>query len=255
MSAKILYGDIETAPIVADIWSLRDLHVGINQIKEHPRTIGVGYRWNHQKRASFISEFHQDHEFMIAKTRELLDEADAFCGYNSQGFDAKHLNAEFVQAGLAPPSPYKHIDLYKVVRKNFRLPSYKLQYVCQHLGIGSKVDTGGHQLWTDCLQNDDPERKAKAWVLMSRYCRQDVDLLPALHERLMPWLGNAFNPNLYAEPDGELRCQKCSSANLAKKGTAYTASRAYPQYQCRDCGGWTRDSKSSWSVTGMGVVT
>lgn len=252
MTARILYLDIETAPTVADVWSLRDLSVGINQIKVHPRVIGIGYMWAGEKRPKFISEYHQSHDEMVERARALLDEADAMCGYNSQGFDAKHLNAELVEAGLTPPSPYKHLDLYRVVRANFRWPSYKLQYVSQRLDLGSKIATGGHGLWTDCL-GDDEERKRKAWNLMRRYCIQDVALLPVLHERLLPWLGNGFNPALYSATD-ELACQKCGGADLEARGTAYTAQRAYPQFRCRSCGGWTRDSKSAWAVPTSGVA-
>lgn len=252
MTARVLYADIETAPTVADVWSLRDLSVGINQIKVHPRVIGFGYMWQGEKRPRFVSEYHDGHAEMVAKAQELLDEADALCGYNSQGFDAKHLNAEFVEAGLTPPSPYKHLDLYRTVRNNFRWPSYKLQYVLQRLDLGSKLATGGHSLWTDCL-GDDEERKRKAWAQMKRYCVQDVAVLPLLHARLTPWLGNQFSPALYSGSD-ELACQKCGSANLESRGTAYTAVRAYPQHRCHDCGGWTRDSKSSWALSASGVV-
>lgn len=251
MNARVLYLDIETAPTVADIWSLRDLSVGLNQIKVHPRVIGFGYMWQGEKRPRFVSEYHQSHQQMVEKAHALLTEADAMCGYNSAGFDAKHLNAEFVEAGLTPPSPYKHLDLYRVIRANFRWPSYKLQYVLQRLELGSKLSHTGHSMWTDCL-GEDEERKAKAWNLMKRYCIQDVAVLPSLHERLLPWLGNQFSPSLYVGGGGPA-CQKCASTNLEARGTAYTAQRAYPQYQCRDCGGWTRDSKASWSISAAGV--
>lgn len=257
MSARVLYGDIETAPTVADIWSLRDLSVGINQIKVQPRVIAFGYMWQGDKRPRFISEYHQSHEEMVETARNLLDEADAFCGYNSAGFDAKHLNAEFVEAGLTPPSPYKHLDLYRTVGSSFRWPSYKLQYVSQRLGIGSKLSHTGHSMWTDCL-GDDEERKRKAWNLMARYCKQDVALLPLLHERLTPWLGNQFSPALYEQSD-VMACQKCGKSDaLESRGIAYTAQRAFRQFQCKPekggCGGWTRDGKSSWSVSGTGVA-
>lgn len=251
MTARILYLDIETAPTVADVWSLRDLHVAINQIKVQPRVIGVGYMWEGQARPKFTSEYHDGRDEMIAKTHALLDEADAMCGYNSQGFDAKHLNAEFVQAGLTPPSPYKHLDLYKVVRSNFRWPSYKLQYVLQRLELGSKLSHTGHSMWTDCL-GDDEERKAKAWRLMARYCKQDVAVLPELRKRLTPWTNGGMNMAVYA-PGNEPACQKCGSTNLESRGTAYTAQRAYPQFRCNDCGGWTRNGKASWSITTSGV--
>lgn len=247
MNARILYLDIETSPTVADVWSLRDLSVGINQIKVQPRMIGFGYRWSDSKRrAQFVSEYHNGHAEMVEIAHGLLDEADALCGYNSQGFDAKHLNSEFVVAGLTPPSPYKHIDLYKVVRANFRLPSYKLQYVLQRLNLGSKLQHTGHQMWIDCL-GDDEERKAKAWRLMSRYCRQDVDVLPALKEALLPWMGGPFNAGNYAKTEGR-HCPSCGSDNVQSRGVQVTTTLTYDRYQCQSCGRWSRSRKSIESV-------
>lgn len=247
MTARILYLDIETAPTVADVWSLRDLSVGINQIKVQPRTIGFGYRWSDSKRKSqFVSEYHNGHAEMVEIARDLLHEADAMCGYNSQGFDAKHLNSEFVMAGLTPPSPYKHIDLYKVVRANFRLPSYKLQYVLQRLNLGSKLSHTGHQMWIDCL-GDDEERKAKAWKLMARYCNQDVDVLPALKEALLPWMGGPFNAGNYAKTAGH-HCPSCGSDNVQSRGVQVTTTLTYDRFQCQSCGRWSRAKKSIGSV-------
>lgn len=252
MTAKVLYWDIETAPLVVHAWGLRDQNIAINQIRQHPRMIGFGSLWEGEKRARFYSEYHQSHEEMVVRARDLLDEADAVVSFNGQGFDTKHANAEFVEAGLTPPSPYKHIDLFRVVKKNFRWPSYKLAYVSQRLGIGAKLQHTGHQMWIDCLEGDE-ETKRKAWALMSRYCRQDVQLLPDLKERLLPWLGNSFNPALYIDSE-ETMCQKCGSTDLESRGTAYTALRAYPQFRCRQCGGWTRDVKSSYGITAAGVI-
>jgi DNA polymerase elongation subunit (family B) len=247
MTARVLFLDIETSPTVADVWSLRDLSVGISQIKVQPRMIGFGYRWSDSKRkAQFVSEYHHGHFEMVSKARDLLDEADALCGYNSQGFDAKHLNSEFVVAGLTPPSPYKHIDLYKVVRANFRLPSYKLQYVLQRLDLGSKLPHTGHQMWIDCL-GDDEERKAKAWKLMSRYCRQDVDVLPALKEALLPWMGGPFNAGNYAKTLGQ-HCPSCGSENVQSRGVQVTTTLTYTRFQCQSCGRWSRSKKSIDSV-------
>lgn len=247
MTARVLFLDCETAPTVADVWSLRDLSVGINQIKVQPRTIGFGYRWSDSKRkAQFVSEYHNGHDEMVRIARDLLDEADAMCGYNSQGFDAKHLNSEFVMAGLTPPSPYKHIDLYKVVRANFRLPSYKLQYVLQQFNLGSKLAHTGHQMWIDCL-GDDEERKAKAWRLMARYCNQDVDVLPALKERLLPWMGGPFNAGNYARVAGQ-HCPSCGSDNVQSRGVQVTTTLTYNRFQCQSCGRWSRSKKSIDSV-------
>jgi DNA polymerase III epsilon subunit-like protein len=125
----------------------------------------------------------------------------------TRGFDGKHLAREFLEAGLNPPSPYKDIDLMLAVKRQFRFPSNKLQYVATRLGLGGKVQHSGHELWVRCLAGDDA-----AWEEMRAYQVQDVDLLIPLLERLKPWIPNyphmacmtASNP--VAHVAGRTRC-------------------------------------------------
>jgi hypothetical protein len=257
MAPKLLALDIETSPIVAHVWGLRDLNVGINQIVQDPEIIGVGYSWN-GKPAKYVSKWDQEdlggRAFMLGFIWQLLDECDVAIGYNSVGFDIKWLNSEFAREGLTPPSPFKNVDLYRVAKANFRLPSLKLQYLSTALGLEGKLSTGGHQLWVDCINGDQKARRR-----MATYCKQDVNLLWPLLEKLRPWLGGQVNFALWSEHGAELACQKCGESKfLRPKGTAYTVNRAYPQYLCcpdrGGCGGWTRDSKSSYSINGAGVA-
>ena len=254
MSAKVLYLDLETSPILVHAWSLRDLNVGLNQIISDPEIIGVGYRTSEMRSARYLSKWDASGRVgMLKKAWALLDEADVVVHYNGDRFDIPWLFGEFARIGLTPPSPFKNLDLYKIARKNFRFPSFKLQYVSTALGLSGKFSTGGHGLWVACLNGDE-----KARAKMARYCRQDVNLLPGLLEKLRPWAGNQVNFALWSEQGAELACQKCGESQyLAPKGTAYTANRAYPQFWCKPakggCGGWTRDSKSSWSIPSVGV--
>lgn len=255
MTARILLLDIETKPITAHIWSLRDLHVGINQIVDQPRVIGVGYGWHGKpgvKYADATGPLGYDEELafdMLCEVHAALDEADVLVTWNGDRFDVGWLNAEFIRVGLTPPSPYKSLDLYKVARKHFsRLPSLKLQYFSTYLGLEGKHDTGGHSLWMRVLDGD-PKARSK----MARYCRQDTRLLGDLLEKMRPWLPATIN---FALLDGheELHCSKCSSDNLESRGVAWTATAGYPQYRCRDCGGWTRDRRSVTTTRGSGVA-
>lgn len=247
MSVKTLLYDIECSPIVAHVWGLRDLSVGINQIVANPEVLGVGYKWHEGRPARYLSTQKLGRTEMLQQTWALLDEADVVVGYNSVGFDNKWMNGEFAREGLTPPSPYKNIDLYKVVRSNFRWPSYKLQYASQALGLEGKLETGGHGLWVRVMEGDE-----KADAKMARYCRRDVELLGPLLEKMRPWLPATVNMALMIGE--ELACQKCGSADLESRGTAYTATRAYGQYRCRDCGGWTRDNRSTHGTNVSGVA-
>lgn len=257
MAPKVLALDIECSPAVVHAWSLRDLHIGLNQIMEDPEIIGVGYSWD-GKPAKYVSKWDQEdlggRAFMLGFIWQLLDEADVVVTYNGVGFDIPWLNGEFMREGMTPPAPFKNIDLYRVFKKNARFISHKLDYVAGAVLGMHKLPTGGHQLWVDCMAGDEKARKR-----MKTYCCRDVMLLWPLLEKALPWLGGQVNFALWSEHGAELACQKCGQAQyLRPKGTAYTVSRAYPQFLCcpdrGGCGGWTRDSKSSYSINGAGVA-
>jgi uncharacterized protein YprB with RNaseH-like and TPR domain len=119
---------------------------------------------------------------MLEELHALMEEADILVGWNSAAFDHKHINREFLENGMMPPSPVKDLDLMSVVKANFQFPSNKLDYVAQALGVGAKVKHSGFQLWIDCMAGDE-----KAWKEMKKYQLQDVNLLVDLYELLMPW--------------------------------------------------------------------
>jgi hypothetical protein len=251
VNPRVFLADIETSPITAHVWGLRDQTIGLNQIRKVPRVIGIGGKWLGQNYVGWKSEYHQSRMEMLEWSHAALDKADIVVHFNGTTFDIPWLIGEFAKEDMPPPSPFKNIDLYRVARKNFRLPSYKLQYVSQHLGIGQKLSTGGHDLWVRCLEGEGEDQR-KAWALMRRYCKQDVALLEPLFHKLKPYFPGAVNMAVYGTET--TACQKCGSTDLESRGTAYTAQRAYPQYRCNDCGGWTRDSKSSWSINTVGVT-
>lgn len=253
MSARILLADIETSYTVARIWSLRDLNVGINQIKEDPRMIAIGAQWYGEKSVRFFSEYHHTRKEMLEQTHELLTEADVVVTYNGDRFDLKWWNGEFFREGITPPSPFKSLDLYKVGGKNFRFVSHKLQYVSTAAGLEGKLSHTGFQLWIDCLEGDEETRR-RAWGLMQRYCKQDVRLLGPLLDRMRPWITGAINFAIYEPNDGRPRCQKCGAVSLTRQGWAVTTSGRFQQYQCQACGGWTRDTRSVERVSTTGVA-
>lgn len=229
---KTLYLDIETTPNVADVWGLWQQNVALSQLRASTRLLCFGAKWAGE-RTKFWSEFKDGPGEMVIAAHLLLDEADVIVHYNGKNFDVKHLNREFITAGLRPPSPFQQIDLLAVVKKNFSFPSNKLAYVSQALGLQGKVRHSGHELWVKCMAGD-----AKAWKDMERYCKRDVDLLPELHDVLRPWISNHPNHSLYSGEPGT--CPNCGSDDLRREGHAYTSLGKYPRFQCRACGRWSQ---------------
>lgn len=255
-SARVLYVDIETSPNIADVWGLWQQNVGLAQLRQSSRIMGFGAMWRGAKRVRWYSEYDpktgemDGQQAMLEAAWKLYDQADVVVTYNGDKFDHLHFNAAWVTAGMTPPSPVLSMDLYKTVKKNFRFPSNKLAYVSERLLGDTKVKHAGHQMWRDCLDPEvDDATRRKAWAAMARYCRKDVALMEPLHDRLTPWLPAKVHMGLIGGKDS-FGCQKCGSEELVSRGVAYTATRAYRQFCCRVCGGWTRDTRAAWAVSG-----
>ena len=233
---KILLLDIETSPNTAHVWGLWQQNVSINQLMESSYVLCYAAKWLGEKDIYFDSVHQSKPKTMLKGIHALLDSADAVIHYNGTKFDIPTLNKEFLLTKLLPPSPYKQIDLLRVVRSNFRFPSNKLDYVSQRLGLGKKHAHEGHELWVKCMNGD-----KDAWKRMEDYNIQDVVLLESLYDNLLPWIKNAPNRNLYQDITG---CPTCGSHHLQKRGTAVSTTGTYQRYQCKDCGSWSQGTKS-----------
>jgi hypothetical protein len=99
------------------------------------------------------------------------------------------------------------------------------------LGLGHKAETGGFQLWLDCMSGDE-----KAWRKMRKYNAQDVVLLEKVYDRFKPW--HTSHPNI-AIKSAELRCPACASLNVQRRGYQYLASFKRVRYQCNECAKWS----------------
>jgi uncharacterized protein YprB with RNaseH-like and TPR domain len=179
---KILLLDIETTPMQVYAWGLWDQNISIDQIIKSSEMLCFGARWLGQKKVIFKSSYHDGKQTMLEELHKLMEEADVLVGWNSAAFDHKHINREFLEAGMSPPSTTKDLDLMSVVKANFLFPSNKLDYVAQKLGVGAKVKHSGFSLWIRCMNGD-----KKAWDEMKKYQIQDVNLLVDLYEVLNPW--------------------------------------------------------------------
>ena len=172
---------------------------------------------------------------LVSELWDILDKAENVIAHYGDGFDLPSLRARFSKHSLGPPSPWRSIDTKKIGAKLFYFGgAYTLDHMCQYLGLGSKLDTGGYALWRECLAGD-----RKAWANMKKYNAHDVVLLEKLYKHILPWIND--HPNVASLPDG---CPKCGSGQLQSRGVQRSATRTYNRFQCQTCGGWCRSTKS-----------
>jgi len=231
MKAKIFVFDIETAPNLADVWNYWNTNVGINQVRKNGRMIMWAGKYLHDKKMYSMNEIDDGQEATVKGLSAHFEDTDILVGHNGDGFDIKWLNWELLKHELPPPDPSKTVDTLKTCRKRFKLPSYKLDYICPLLGLGKKVgNETGHRLWIDW-----EAKTPKAKKNMIKYCKNDVMMLQRLYYKIRPWISNHPNMGLY-DDKGRPTCPNCGGTKVVKKGLAYTNAGVYQRWRCKDCG-------------------
>jgi len=236
--------DIESAPALVYVWDLRTRYVTPEKIVRPRHMLCFAGKWVGEDDIFFFSEWDDGTEAMLRQIWDLLDQADAVLHYNGKRFDIPHINTEFAQAGLPPPSPYAQIDLYKAVRRQFSFMSSSLKSVSQALGTAHKLEHEGFSLWTKVMDGD-----TRAQRKMEEYNCGDVFANEDLYRRILPWIpahpsyaviDGGRGSAAHGGEDGDLRCPQCGGTSVERSGCAYTALSAYPRYICPDCQTWLR---------------
>lgn len=229
----ILFLDIETKLIDVDTFRLGEQRIGYEQIVDDNggRSVHcVGLRWR-GKKAKVTSEWKHGYRGMMERVHRALSEADAVATYNGARFDLPILQGQFLLLGMDPPPPPTQIDLYKSARK-LGFICNKLDYLANLLGVGSKVEHTGRQLWRDVRAGC-----PKAQKLMTKYCAGDVDLTERVYDRMLPYV--TMHPRLHRSHAGEDICGKCGSDNVQKRGENKAEKTWRQRYFCNDCRSWS----------------
>ena len=236
---KIVFFDLE---ILADLgkvmenltrfWNQAGLNANISTI------ISFGYKVSGDKKAKCINawdfpkrwkkDVNDDYE-VVKAAYEILKDADVIVGHYSTRFDLPFLNSRLVYHGFPPLARVKHVDTWQLARSNLKLNSNRLDGVAKFFKLPTKMENGGWQLWVDVMA-----RKKKAQKLMSDYCKQDVEVLEAVFEKMRCFVRGMPNHALWS--DDKHVCPNCSSSNLHKHGRRVTTTNIQQRWLCRDCG-------------------
>ncbi len=237
---KILIYDIETAPILADVWGLWQNNVGLNQIHKNGYVMSWCAKWLGEDHTYYMdcrNKGEKDEKRIVKGLVKMLEEADMIVAHNGDNFDWKWVAGRAIIYGIPPMAPVRKIDTLKVVKANFRFPSNKLEFVAKALKCEEKSAHGkfsGHSMWTECLKGNQ-----EAWQEMEDYNRQDVITLEEVYMKLRPWMKN--HPNIGVYNDVEIpQCPRCGGTHLNKRGFVYTNASRFQRLRCMDCGSWSR---------------
>lgn len=187
---KILLYDIESFPNLAWIWNRYEQNA-IGDMERTKHIASFAWKWLGEKNTHWLGlpSFKRyrtnpdDTKPLTLALLNVINEADIAIGHNIDSFDDRMANTEFWKHDVVP-KPHKSIDTLKIVKKFFKLDSYKLDDVCHFLGIGRKLKHAGFGMWRGCINGD-----SSSWKEMEMYNRHDVDpLLEGLFLREREWI-------------------------------------------------------------------
>lgn len=235
---KVLIFDIETFPILAYVWGLKDQNIALNQIHTDWSISAWGAKWLGASTVSYKDRSNNSEKALLNGIWELLDKADIVITQNGKSFDSKRLNARFIHYGMLPPRPYRHIDTYLLVKGAADFTSNKLEYLtnklCKKYKKLQHSMFPGFSLWTECLKGN-----KRAWAEMRRYNIHDVLSTEELYNAVKAW-GPQNMPKLFNSP---VTCSVCGYV-AQRRGTELKGKTLVQRIRCKNlqCGRWGTDS-------------
>lgn len=238
---RILFWDIETAPLLAYVWSAKTHYVGSHQFIHDSFMLCWAAKWADGKKVHsdvLTSEEarEQDDRRVVVSLANLLRQADVVVAHNGDRFDIPMLNNRLLTLGEEPLGPVKTVDTLKLAKKTVRLASNKLDYLAEQMGCGRKIKTS-FQMWKDCYHGHHSALKQ-----MVKYNRQDVRVLEDVYAGLEPYVKGL--PRLVDAAGSDAVCPTCGSADLSRDGWHRTNASSFPRFRCGSCKRHCRSRKA-----------
>ena len=243
---RILFFDIETAPMLAYAWKRWKENISQSQVVKEGYMLTYSAKWKGDNNyiQGNITQVEDDKK-IVEELSSLINQSDLIVAHNI-GFDLSTLKARMVFYGMKPLKPVRLIDTWKIAKQEFRFPSNSLDSLADYLSLGNKKKHSGFDMWKACMALDEQEM-----AKMLEYNAHDVFLLEQVYDKLAPWASSIPSvAPLYS--DGESHCPLCGSTHLSVLDKqAHTNMSSFIAYQCDDCGKVSRSRKNTRSKEDM----
>jgi DNA polymerase elongation subunit (family B) len=248
---KIVIFDLETLPNLLEalkVWTQLSQYPGKTMRATITTIICAGWKYYGGSKTECINAWDfpkrwkndVNDDFMVCKKiYDVLKDTDAVVTYNGKRFDWKFLQTRLAFHGLPFLGKIHHIDCCNIARGNLFALNNKLGTIGELLADDKKLAHTGWKLWVDTYH-----KCPKALKLMEKYCKQDVKLLEKVFKKMLPFINNMPNHNLYKSEaqykKGVKVCPNCGSEKIYHNGVRSTKTVIYRRMNCKDCGTWFR---------------
>lgn len=233
---KRLFVDIETSPNVGYFWSAGyDLRVPAENIIQERAIVCIAWKWQGEAETQALTWTlkGRDDRAMLKKFIAVLQQADEVVAHNGARFDVKWIRTRALKHGLPLFRDIKLVDTLKIAWSKFKFNASTLDYLASFLGIPGKHHAP-FSLWKGVMNGD-----KESLDRMVAYCRNDVEVLEKVYDKLIPAMKPATHAAVFDREDGTAlwACPRCDSTNVRKSKTRTSPSGALQhQMLCTDCG-------------------
>ena len=239
---KVLILDIETAPLLANLWGIWNQNISTDNIKSDWFMLTWAGKWLFENkvysaRVTPKEAQKNDDRRIVRSLVDMVSKADIVITHNGDRFDLPRINTRAIINKIAPPLPYISIDTLKVAKRHFAFTSNKLDYINKQLGLPQKTETN-MELWRDCFHGDE-----NALRKMEKYNINDVRIHEQTYLTMRPFIRPHPNIGLHIIDQHE-RCPSCGGKDITDVGKLYfTTMNCYEMFRCK-CGAIGRRKKA-----------
>lgn len=230
---RILFYDIETAPVKAYLWNKYTVVAGQDLDPDQQQSIlTIAYKFNTDKEAKCLavnSEAIRKDRHILEEFAKVLEKADFAVGHYANKFDWPKLMWRFAYNGLPCPNKPKHLDTYRLQKSTFLNDwSNSLDHIAKMLGFEGKTKVSW-EIWAKIMDGTKEER-IQALEVLKQYNKNDVVILENIFNKLLPYYNTVL-------PIGKSvsACPHCGSESFSKVGVRKTIKSVTQRYKCNKC--------------------
>lgn len=232
--SKVLIYDIETTYLTFNLWRGGKQYVSYRNLantNSETRIITIAYKYLGEKDVTVLTwdnDTKSDKD-LVTEFLSIYNSADAVIGVNNNSFDNKIVKTRAAKYRLPINNYVRSIDVQKIARRNFKLESYSMKYMCEYFGLTLKLGHEGFDMWRK-IQETTGKESDKALYDMALYNIGDIEATEDLYNLIIqyskPKVNLSKNDNKFANPIS-------GSTNLKLYQIQKTAA-GYNQYIMKD---------------------